>query len=204
MLSKTIQDAINDQINKELYSSYLYLSMATYYAESNLSGFAAWMRVQSSEEYAHAMKFYGYVIERNGHVELEAIEKPHSKFKSPVDVFKQVLEHEQKVTAMINRIYELAANAAGTTANIVHISTDVIAKYDSEWGGDLLGDKMHSMIFDNSKIKQFVPGFSAPIPFSQGIEEIVAWHDADPARQVVDEPLDRLMDKIIAHWEAAF
>lgn len=109
MLSKTIQDAINGQINKELYSSYLYLSMAAHYAESNLSGFAAWMRVQSSEEYAHAMKFYGYVIERNGHVELEAIEKPLSKFKSPVDVFKQVLEHEQKVTGMINRIYELAA-----------------------------------------------------------------------------------------------
>jgi ferritin len=109
MLSKTIQDAINGQINKELYSSYLYLSMATYYAESNLPGFAAWMRVQSSEEYAHAMKFYGYVIERNGHVELEAIEKPLSKFKSPVDVFKQVLEHEQKVTGMINKIYELAA-----------------------------------------------------------------------------------------------
>jgi len=103
-----------------------------------------------------------------------------------------------------NQIYELAAKAAGTTADIVHIPADVIAKYDFEWGCDLFGDKMHSMIFDNSKIKQFVPGFSAPIPFSQGIEEIVAWHDADPARQVVDEPLDRLMDKIIADWEAAF
>jgi nucleoside-diphosphate-sugar epimerase len=103
-----------------------------------------------------------------------------------------------------NQIYDLAAKAAGTTANIVHIPTDVIAKYDPEWGGDLLGDKMHSMIFDNSKIKQFVPGFSAPIPFSQGIEEIVAWHDADPARQVVDVQLDKLMDQIIADWEAAF
>ena len=103
-----------------------------------------------------------------------------------------------------NQIYELAAKAAGTTANIVHIPSDVIAKYDFEWGCDLLGDKMHSMIFDNSKIKQFVPGFSAPIPFSQGIEEIIAWHDADSARQVVDDPLDRLMDKIIADWEAAF
>ena len=108
MLSKTIQDAINEQINKELYSSYLYLSMSSYYAESNLSGFAGWMRVQSTEEYAHAMKFYGYVIERNGHVELEAIDKPNAKFKSPVDVFKQVLEHEQKVTGVINKLYELA------------------------------------------------------------------------------------------------
>ena len=108
MLSKAIQDAINDQINKELYSSYLYLAMSTYYAESNFSGFASWMKVQSTEEYGHAMKFYGYVIERNGHVELETIEKPNAKFKSPADVFKQVLEHEQKVTAMINKLYELA------------------------------------------------------------------------------------------------
>jgi ferritin len=108
MLSKAIQDAINNQINKELYSSYLYLAMSTYYAESNFSGFASWMKVQSTEEYGHAMKFYCYVIERNGHVELETIEKPNAKFKSPVDVFKQVLEHEQKVTAMINKLYELA------------------------------------------------------------------------------------------------
>ncbi len=108
MLSKSIQDAINDQINKELFSSYLYLAMSSYYAESNLSGFASWMRVQSSEEYAHAMKFYGYIIERNGHVDLESIDKPQAKFKSPVDVFRQVLDHEQKVTAMINKLYELA------------------------------------------------------------------------------------------------
>ena len=108
MLSKSIQDAINDQINKELFSSYLYLAMSSYYAESNLSGFASWMRVQSTEEYGHAMKFYGYVIERNGHVELAPIDKPQAKFKSPVDVFRQVLDHEQKVTAMINKLYELA------------------------------------------------------------------------------------------------
>jgi ferritin len=108
MLSKAIQDAINNQINKELFSSYLYLAMSTYYAESNFSGFASWMKVQSTEEYGHAMKFYGYVVERNGHVELETIEKPNAKFKSPADVFKQVLEHEQKVTAMINKLYELA------------------------------------------------------------------------------------------------
>jgi len=103
-----------------------------------------------------------------------------------------------------NQIYEFAAKAAGTTANIVHIPSDVIAGYDAEWGGDLLGDKAHSMIFDNSKIKRFVPDFSADIPFSRGIEEIVAWHDDDPARQVVDTQLDQLMDRIIADWEAAF
>ena len=108
MLSKAIQDAINNQINKELYSSYLYLAMSSHFAEANLSGFSSWMRVQSGEEYGHAMKFYGYVIERNGHVELDAIDKPQTKFKSPTEVFKQVLEHEQKVTAMITKLYELA------------------------------------------------------------------------------------------------
>lgn len=103
-----------------------------------------------------------------------------------------------------NQIYELAAHAAGTTVEIVHIPSDILAKYDAEWGCDLLGDKSHSMIFDNTKIKQFVPDFSADIPFSHGIEEIMEWHDADPARRVVDKLLDHLMDKIIADWESAF
>ncbi|HTR81987.1 MAG TPA: ferritin [Bacteroidota bacterium] len=108
MLSKAMQDAINSQINKELYSSYLYLAMSSHFAESNLGGFASWMKVQSSEECGHAMKFYGYLIERNAHVELEAIEKPNAKFKSPVEVFKEVLAHEQKVTASIHKLYDLA------------------------------------------------------------------------------------------------
>ena len=103
-----------------------------------------------------------------------------------------------------NQIYELGAAAAGTTARIVHIPSDVIAKYDAEWGGDLLGDKSHSMIFDNAKIKRVVPDFAATTPFSRGVEEIVAWHDADPSRQVVDEKLDQLMDRIIEDWESAF
>lgn len=103
-----------------------------------------------------------------------------------------------------NQIYELSAKAAGTAAEIVHIPSDIIAKYDFEWGCDLLGDKKHSMIFDNTKIKRFVPDFSADIPFSQGVEEIIEWHDADPSRHVVDEQMDKLMDKIIADWEAAF
>ena len=101
-----------------------------------------------------------------------------------------------------NQIYELAARAAGTTAQIVHIPSDVIAKYDAEWGGDLLGDKAHSMIFDNTKIKRLVPDFAATTPFSRGVEEIIAWHDADPSRQIVDEKLDQLMDTIIADWNS--
>jgi nucleoside-diphosphate-sugar epimerase len=103
-----------------------------------------------------------------------------------------------------NQIFELAARAAGTTARIVHIPSDVIAKYDAEWGAELFGDKAHSIIFDNTKIKRVVPDFAATIPFSRGIEEIIAWHDADSSHQVTDERLNELMDRIIADWESTF
>lgn len=100
-----------------------------------------------------------------------------------------------------NQIHEIVANAAGTTADIVHIPSDVIAAYDENWGAGLLGDKTHSMIFDNSKIKRTVPDFAATTTWAQGTQEIMAWFDADPARQVVDERLDALMDQILAAWE---
>jgi nucleoside-diphosphate-sugar epimerase len=103
-----------------------------------------------------------------------------------------------------NQIYELAAAASGTRVQIVHIPSEVIAKYDAEWGAELFGDKAHSMIFDNTKIKQIVPDFEATIPFSQGIEEIMAWHDSDPSRRIADEQLNRSMDRMIADWESVF
>ncbi len=97
-----------------------------------------------------------------------------------------------------NQIYELAAQAAGITAEIVHIPSDVIAEYNADWGAELFGDKSHSMIFDNTKIKRFVPDYAATTPFSRGIKEIINWFDADVSRQIVDERLNKLMDKIIA------
>lgn len=100
-----------------------------------------------------------------------------------------------------NQIHEIVAQAAGTTANLVHIPSDVIAAYDEGWGAGLLGDKTHSMVFDNSKIKRTVPDFAATIPWPRGAAEIMAWYDADPARQVVDEKLDTLMDQILTAWE---
>jgi ferritin len=108
MFSKKIQDAINEQINKELYSAYLYLSMATQLDAENLPGFAHWMRVQYREETEHALKFYRYVDERGGRVLLKAIDAPPTEFGSPLEVFKAVLEHEQLVTGLINKLYELA------------------------------------------------------------------------------------------------
>jgi nucleoside-diphosphate-sugar epimerase len=100
-----------------------------------------------------------------------------------------------------NQIYEIIAQAAGAKARLVHVPSDTIAAYDKTWGAGLLGDKAHSMIFDNSKIKRVVPDYCATIPFSQGAREIMAWFDADPARQVVDERLDALMDRMIEAQE---
>jgi len=102
-----------------------------------------------------------------------------------------------------NAIFETVARAAGTTAQIVHVPSDTIAAFDPDWGAGLLGDKAHSMIFDNAKIKRVVPDYVATIPFARGAREIMAWYDADPARQVVDEALDRRMDRIVAAWGRA-
>jgi nucleoside-diphosphate-sugar epimerase len=103
-----------------------------------------------------------------------------------------------------DRIHHILARAAGVEAEIVHVPSQVIHDYDREWGESLLGDKTHSMIFDNSKIKRFVPDFAATIPFSRGAEEIIAWYDADPSRKTIDEDLDRTMDRIIDDWRQAF
>jgi hypothetical protein len=100
-----------------------------------------------------------------------------------------------------NQIYTILAHTAGVEPQMVHVPSDVIAAFDPEVGASLLGDKAHSVIFDNSKIKRLVPDFAATIPFSQGAKEIVAWFDADPARQVVDEQINHLIDTIIAAQE---
>lgn len=96
-----------------------------------------------------------------------------------------------------NQICEILARAAGAEPKILHVPSEVIARFDAEIGAGLLGDKAHSVIFDNTKIKRLVPDFAATIPFHQGAAEMVAWHDADPARQVVDEGMERLLDRIV-------
>ncbi|OPY39329.1 MAG: ferritin [Methanoregula sp. PtaU1.Bin051] len=108
MLSKTMEDALNRQINRELYSSYLYLAMSAYFKAANLDGFAHWMRLQAEEEKVHGMKIYDYVIARGGKVMLQAIEAPKAKWASAGKVFEEVYTHEQKVTGMINTLVELA------------------------------------------------------------------------------------------------
>jgi ferritin len=103
-----MQEAINRQVNKEMFSAYLYLSMAAYFEDKGLSGFSHWMRLQASEEKQHAMKFFDYLVERSGKVNLTAIAAPQVDWNSSLEAFQQVLQHEQMVTASINELYELA------------------------------------------------------------------------------------------------
>lgn len=108
MLGKKMQDAMNEQIKNELYSAYLYLSMAAYFETENLKGFAHWMRVQAEEEQEHALKFFDFIHERGGRVALHAIDQPPAEFESPLGVFEETLSHEQKVTSLIHDLYALA------------------------------------------------------------------------------------------------
>jgi len=108
MISSKIEKALNNQLNAELYSAYLYLAMAAYFDENNLSGFAHWMKVQSNEEYSHAMKFYYYLFQRNGKVEFATINSPKNKWKSILEIFEKVYEHEQEVTKMIDDLVKLS------------------------------------------------------------------------------------------------
>ncbi len=108
MLNLTVEKAINEQINAELYSAYLYLSMSAYLETQSLPGFANWMRIQFQEEQAHALKFFDYVNERGGKVTLTAIEEPATDWSSVSAVFENTLEHERLVTGKINHLMDIA------------------------------------------------------------------------------------------------
>ena len=109
MLKKKVLKALTYQINEEMYSGYLYLSMESYFHSISLAGFASWMRVQAQEELSHAMKLYDFVHERGGRVFLEDIDRPDSKWENPLAVFEQVMVHEEKVTALINELMDLVS-----------------------------------------------------------------------------------------------
>jgi len=110
MLSPKVQEALSKQINAELFSEYLYLSMSAYFEAESFKGMARWMRTQAGEEHGHAMKFFDFVNDRNGRVTLTQIEAPKIEWKSPLDVFEDALKHEQKVTGLINDLSNLAVH----------------------------------------------------------------------------------------------
>ena len=108
MIDKKLEEAFNDQINKELYSEYLYLAMKTYFMENNLQGFVNWFDVQVQEEHAHAMGMFDYIDERGGKIDLRAIDRPEVKGNTPLEIFEHVLEHEEFVTSRINHLADVA------------------------------------------------------------------------------------------------
>ena len=108
MISEKLQEAFNDQINKEFYSEYLYLAMKVYFQELNLQGFVNWFDVQVQEEHAHAMGMVNYLNDRGGKIDLRAIEKPVVEGNTPLEVFEHVLRHEEYVTSRINHVMDVA------------------------------------------------------------------------------------------------
>jgi ferritin len=133
---------MNDQVAMEFHAAYLYLSMSAYFDAQNLPGFAKWMRMQYQEEVTHALRFFDYLLEAGDGVELKATAKPAAVFKGPLDVFKKALGHEKKVTASINKIYEVAVKSKDYPAQIMlqwfideqqeeeRTASDIIAKLE--------------------------------------------------------------------------
>jgi ferritin len=107
-MNKALQDAMNEQIRHEFYSAYVYLSMSAYAESLNRKGFARWLRVQAQEEVKHAMKFFDFIHDRADQVVLQGLEQPPTKFKSLLEVFQKALAHEQKISGLINKLYDLA------------------------------------------------------------------------------------------------
>jgi ferritin len=141
MMSKTMQDALNEQMKQEFYSSYLYLSMSAYCDRSNLPGLARWMRAQAQEEVGHAMKIFDHVLDRGGEVELKPLGGPPPDFASPGDVFGQAHEHEQQVTASINKVYGLAVDERDF-ASTVFLDWFVREQVEEEKTSGLLAEQL--------------------------------------------------------------
>ncbi|MEA3223786.1 MAG: ferritin [Thermodesulfobacteriota bacterium] len=162
MIEKNIQKALNKQINAELYSAYLYLSMSAYFQSVNLAGFANRMRVQTLEEMTHADKFYNFIVERGGRVELEAIEAPPKEWASPLAVFENAYKHEQKVTSMINDLVDLAIKEKDHASNIF-LQWFVTEQVEEEASADevvqklkLAGDKGSGLFMIDKELSQRV------------------------------------------------
>jgi ferritin len=144
MIGKKMEKALNEQVNAEMYSAYLYLSMESWFKAQNLNGFANWMRVQTQEEMVHAMKIYDFIIERGGRVLLKTIEGPETKWDSPLAAFEAVNKHEQKVTSLINNLVDLAIEEKDHATNSF-LQWFVNEQVEEEANADLLVKQLKLM-----------------------------------------------------------
>jgi len=170
MLTPKMQQALNDQVKWELYSAYLYLSMSAYFSSINLMGFANWMRVQAQEELAHAVKFYDFLIERQGKVILQAVEAPPFKWASPLAAFQKTYEHEQSVTARINDLADLALKTRDHATHIF-VQWFVTEQVEEEAAADaivqqlkLIGKESGALFMLDRELRQrvFTPPAAGP------------------------------------------
>ena len=141
MTGEKIEKGFNDQINAELYSAYLYLSMAAYFESLNFQGFANWMKVQAQEEVVHAMKFFNHINERNGRVTLKAIDKPPVTWKSPLDAFQKAYQHELLVTGLINKLVALAQKENDYPAGVL-LQWFVEEQVEEEMNANTISEKL--------------------------------------------------------------
>jgi ferritin len=141
MIGKKMQDALNEQINAELYSAYLYQAMAAHFATGNLKGFAHWMDLQAKEEQAHARKIYDFLLDRGGRVTLKAVAAPPAEWKSPLAIFEESYAHEQKVTGLIHNLVDLA-RAENDHAAEVFLAWFVTEQVEEEANASQLVEKL--------------------------------------------------------------
>lgn len=172
MIKKTMTKAFNKQINEEVYSSYLYLSMAAYFDSVSLGGFSHWLKLQAQEEMFHAMKFYHHIVERGGEVELDAIAKPDLTWASPLAAYEAALNHEYHISKCINDLMELAQKEKDFAAqNLLNWFVEEQVEEEASFTDvvdqlKMIGDKSHALLQFNKEMGQRVPGENpfAPAP----------------------------------------
>ena len=143
-----IQDAFNEQLNAELFSSYLYLSMSAYFESQNLKGMASWMRLQAQEEHQHAMKFFDFINERGGKVALAKVKEPKTEWSSPLEAFEDTCKHESKVTGLINNLAELSLTERDHAAN-AFLQWFITEQVEEEATAQEIRDKLR-LVSDNT------------------------------------------------------
>lgn len=167
MISAKLEEAFNDQINKEMYSAYLYLAMKVYFQECNLEGFVNWFGVQYQEEMAHAMGMFDYLNERGGHIDLRTIDEPEVKSSEILGIFEQVLEHEEYVTSRINALCDVADEVKDRAAlNFLNWYIKEQVEEEANVGGllaklRLIGDDKKALLMLDSELKART--FVAPV-----------------------------------------
>ena len=178
MISPKMEEALNEQINREMYSAYLYMSMSSYCNSTGLKGFANWFMVQYHEEMVHAMKLYEYILRQSGRVRLKAIQEPPADFESPLDMFNKTLDHERFITQSINERMDLAVSEKDHATQIF-LQWYVNEQVEEEQNDNdiitqlkLIGDNPQGLMMLDRELAARLT--TVPTDFSKGVEAAMA------------------------------